>query len=158
MTDLILFAGIYKAWSNSVGFFSRYWAGTKFLRKPRAITFGTTMWKRTCNNPNLDLVYMNAYIKFGENLWICSQISRWNEITKDGRTDVWTNGMTDNINPISPFSKRGYKMYDSCTKDIWLTSLKDTKWTIIILSNCHSHNLWYNDLRWRHNSRVPSPW
>ena len=27
----------------------------------------------TCNKPNLDLVNMNAYIKFGENLSICSQ-------------------------------------------------------------------------------------
>ena len=27
----------------------------------------------TCNNPNLDLVYMNAYIKFGEILSIRSQ-------------------------------------------------------------------------------------
>ena len=27
----------------------------------------------TCNNPRLDLVNMNAYIKFGEILSICSQ-------------------------------------------------------------------------------------
>ena len=27
----------------------------------------------TCNNPKLDLVNMNAYIKFGEILSICSQ-------------------------------------------------------------------------------------
>ena len=27
----------------------------------------------TCNNPKLDLVDMNAYIKLGENLLICSQ-------------------------------------------------------------------------------------
>ena len=26
-----------------------------------------------CNNPNVDLVNMNAYIKFGEILSICSQ-------------------------------------------------------------------------------------
>ena len=26
-----------------------------------------------CNNPNLDLININAYIKFGENLSICSQ-------------------------------------------------------------------------------------
>ena len=26
-----------------------------------------------CNNPKLDLVFMNAYIKFGEILSICSQ-------------------------------------------------------------------------------------
>ena len=29
--------------------------------------------KMTCNNPKLDLVNMNAYIKFGGNLSICSQ-------------------------------------------------------------------------------------
>ena len=27
----------------------------------------------TCNNPNVDLVNMNAYIKFGELMTICSQ-------------------------------------------------------------------------------------
>ena len=31
------------------------------------------MRKRMCNNPKLDLVNVNAYIKFGENLSICSQ-------------------------------------------------------------------------------------
>ena len=31
----------------------------------------------TCNNPKLDLVNMNAYIKFGENLSICSQNIEW---------------------------------------------------------------------------------
>ena len=44
------------------------------------------MRKKTCNGPKLDLVNMNAYIKFGENLSICS----------DGQT----NGMTDSPNPI----------------------------------------------------------
>ena len=34
---------------------------------------GTNLRKRTCNNPKLDLVNMNAYIKFGE---IC-QFSRY---------------------------------------------------------------------------------
>ena len=29
--------------------------------------------KMMCNNPNVDLVNMNAYIKFGEILSICSQ-------------------------------------------------------------------------------------
>ena len=31
----------------------------------------------TGNNPNLDLVNMNAYIKFGEILSICSQEFEW---------------------------------------------------------------------------------
>ena len=30
-----------------------------------------------CDNPNLDLVNMNAYIKFGEILSICSQDIEW---------------------------------------------------------------------------------
>ena len=30
-----------------------------------------------CNNPNLDLVNMIAYIKFGEILSICSQDIEW---------------------------------------------------------------------------------
>ena len=31
------------------------------------------MQKMMCDNPYVDLVIMNAYIKFGENLSICSQ-------------------------------------------------------------------------------------
>ena len=34
---------------------------------------GKNMRKRTCNNPKLDPVNMNAYIKFGKNLLIGSQ-------------------------------------------------------------------------------------
>ena len=30
-----------------------------------------------CNNPNVDVVNMNAYIKFGEILSICSQDIEW---------------------------------------------------------------------------------
>ena len=33
---------------------------------------GTNVRKMMCNNPNLDLVNMNAYIKFDEILSICS--------------------------------------------------------------------------------------
>ena len=33
----------------------------------------TNLGKMTANNPNLDLVIINSYIKFGENLSICSQ-------------------------------------------------------------------------------------
>ena len=35
--------------------------------------FGTNVRKMICNNPKLDLVYINACIKFGEILSICSQ-------------------------------------------------------------------------------------
>ena len=34
---------------------------------------GTNERKKMCNDSKLDLVNMNAYIKFGENLSICSQ-------------------------------------------------------------------------------------
>ena len=44
---------------------------TKFWRKPMAN--GTNVQKMMCNNPNVDLVNMNAYIKFCEILPICSQ-------------------------------------------------------------------------------------
>ena len=39
-----------------------------------------------CNNPNLDLVNMNAYIKFGENLSIASQDieAKWNSGLNQG--------------------------------------------------------------------------
>ena len=32
-----------------------------------------------CNNPNIDLVNMNAYIKFGELMTICSQDIEWKQ-------------------------------------------------------------------------------
>ena len=34
---------------------------------------GTNVQKMTCYNPNVDLVNMNAYIKCGKTLSICSQ-------------------------------------------------------------------------------------
>ena len=34
---------------------------------------GTNVQKMSCGNPNIDLVNMNAYIKFGEILSISSQ-------------------------------------------------------------------------------------
>ena len=36
--------------------------------------------KMTANNPNLDLVSTNSYIKFGQNLSICSQDIEQNKI------------------------------------------------------------------------------
>ena len=50
-----------------------------------------------CNNPNLDLININAYTHFQDIEW------EWNY---DGRN----NGMTDRPNPVlPPFSKWGYK-------------------------------------------------
>ena len=34
---------------------------------------GTNVRKMTCNSPKLDLVNINAYIKFGENILVSSQ-------------------------------------------------------------------------------------
>ena len=62
----------------------------------------------TCNNPKLDLVNINAYIKFGEILSVCSQdIERkWNY---DGRNDGITDGRTTQIQYSPTFSKWGYE-------------------------------------------------
>ena len=54
------------------------------------------MRNRTFNNPKLDIVNINAYIKFGENLSICTQDIVRNEIMTDEQTD----GQTDNPHPI----------------------------------------------------------
>ena len=58
-----------------------------------------------CNDPMLDLVNINAYIKFGEILSICSQ-----DIELTRNYDGWTNGWNDR-QPKSyiapPFSKWG---------------------------------------------------
>ena len=52
-----------------------------------------------CTNPKLDIVTVNAYIKYGENLSICSQdIERKRKYV--GPTEGQTNRMTDNSNPI----------------------------------------------------------
>ena len=67
----------------------------KILVKIKGHNSGTNMRKRMCNNPKLDLVNMNAYIVFGENLLICSQDIEWRR-NYDGQT----NGMTDTPNPI----------------------------------------------------------
>ena len=42
---------------------------------------GTNFRIMMCNNPNLDLVNMNAYIKFGENMSSCSQDIECNKIS-----------------------------------------------------------------------------
>ena len=59
---------------------------TKFWRKSRAITPGTNVPRMMCNNPMLDLVNINAYIKFDEILSICSQDIEWKQ-NYDGMMD-----------------------------------------------------------------------
>ena len=59
--------------------------------------------KNICNNPKLDLVNTNAFIKFGEILSICSQ-----DIERGG---IMTDGFTDEQNEtksnIAPLFQRG---------------------------------------------------
>ena len=56
----------------------------------------TKVRKIMCNNPNLDLVSINAYSKFGQILSICSQDIEW-----EGNYDAgMTHRMTDNQNPV----------------------------------------------------------
>ena len=45
----------------------------EILEKIKGHNSGTNVQKIMCNNPNLDLVNINAYIKFGEILSICTQ-------------------------------------------------------------------------------------
>ena len=60
------------------------------------------MRKRMCNNPKLDLVNINVYIKFGENLLICSQ-----DIERKRDYDGQTNGRTNEQNDRQPKSYIG---------------------------------------------------
>ena len=47
--------------------------GNEIRAKIKGHNSGAIEWNMTCNNPNLDLVIYNAFIKFGENLTIFSQ-------------------------------------------------------------------------------------
>ena len=47
--------------------------GNKILALIKGHYTGTNVRKKTANNPNIDLVSINSYIKFGQNLSICSQ-------------------------------------------------------------------------------------
>ena len=46
-------------------------SGYKFLAKIKGHISGTNVRKMTSNNPKLDLINMNAYIKFSGNRSIC---------------------------------------------------------------------------------------
>ena len=48
-------------------------SGNKILAKIKGHNSGTFVQIMLCDNPNVDLVNMNAYIKFGEILSISSQ-------------------------------------------------------------------------------------
>ena len=68
-------------------------SGNKILASIKGHNSGTNLRKMTRNNPKLDLVNMNAYIKFGEILPIGSQDIVRIRKNYDGRT----NGRTPNI-------------------------------------------------------------
>ena len=59
-----------------------------------------------CNNPKPDHVNMNAYIKFGEILSICSQDIEWKRIY-DRRNDGWTEWQTTQTQYSPHFFKAG---------------------------------------------------
>ena len=53
--------------------FLRILSGNVILTSIKGHNSLTNLQKMTANNPNVEHVNMNAYIKFGENLLICSQ-------------------------------------------------------------------------------------
>ena len=55
---------ICKTWSNSINLFPRYWVETR-LTITKGHNCVVYSWKLMCHNPNLDLVNVNAYPKFG---------------------------------------------------------------------------------------------
>ena len=61
--------------------------------------FGSGELKMMCNNPNLDLVNINAYTNFGQILSICSQ-----DIEQKQNYDKPTNGRTNGRNDRQPKS------------------------------------------------------
>ena len=70
-------------------------SGNKILVQIKGHYSGENLWKMTCNDSKLDLVNINAYIKFGEILSICSQ-----DIERRQNYDGRMNRRTDNPNPI----------------------------------------------------------
>ena len=53
--------------------FLRILSVKQYWHQSRAITLWTNLRKMTANNPNVDLVSINNYIKFGQNLSTCSK-------------------------------------------------------------------------------------
>ena len=59
--------------SENLQFVLKILSGNEILAKIKGHNSGTNVLKMMCNNPNIDLVNIISYIKFGENLSICSQ-------------------------------------------------------------------------------------
>ena len=85
--------------------------------------------KMMCNNPNVDIVNMNAYIKFGEILPICFHDFEWKQ-NYDGMMK-WRNDGQPKSNIAPPFSKRGYNKRRS-----------ELEWGYFSYSKCSSGILW----------------
>ena len=52
--------------------------GKEILAQIKCHNSATNVSKMSCDNPNVDLININAYIKFGEILSISSQDIGWN--------------------------------------------------------------------------------
>ena len=48
-------------------------SGIVILTSIKVLNSGTNVRKKMCNNPNVDLVKMNPYIKFCDILFFCSE-------------------------------------------------------------------------------------
>ena len=68
---------IYKILVKICQFVLKILSGYKILASIKDHNSGTNVLKIMCNNPKLDLINMNAYIKFSENQSICSKDIEW---------------------------------------------------------------------------------
>ena len=93
---------ICKIWSHSINSCSRYWAGTKFRQKSwikKGHNSVTIWWKLTTKHPNLDLVDINAYAKFGKTPPNRSQDieQKWSRNDRQKViTEWWNHGQPEN--------------------------------------------------------------
>ena len=62
----------------------------EMLTSIKGLNYITNLQKLMCNNQNLDLVIINAFIKFGEILSICYQ-----GIERKYTYERWNDGLTD---------------------------------------------------------------
>ena len=60
-------------WLNSIILVLKILSGNEILGLIKGHNSGINLGKMTCNNPKLDPVNINPYIKFVENMSICSQ-------------------------------------------------------------------------------------
>ena len=59
--------------------FLKILSGNKILTSIKGHKYVKNVQKLMCNNPNLDLVNINAYAKFGQNPSNCSQDIEWKQ-------------------------------------------------------------------------------